>query len=60
MNSRKKPLNTTIDDDLREKLRSLADANGMTISSLLRWLGTKALDSPERFGLLPNKKVTTA
>ena len=51
-----KPVNTTMDDKLRGELQALAETNTMTLSALLRWLGSRAVDSPEKFGLLPIKE----
>jgi hypothetical protein len=51
-----KPVNATMDDKLKEELSKLADKNALTLSGLFRWLGTRAVDGPEQFGLLPVKQ----
>jgi hypothetical protein len=45
-----------MDDKLKEELSKLADKNALTLSGLFRWLGTRAVDGPEQFGLLPVKQ----
>jgi len=39
----------------RDDLQDLAVANRMTVTQLVRFLGAKAIDAPEGFGLLPPK-----
>jgi predicted DNA-binding protein len=46
-----KPVNTTMDDQLKEQLNELAQQNMMTLSGLIRWVGAKVVDDPEQFGL---------
>lgn len=46
-----KPVNTTMDDQLKEQLNELAQQNMMTLSGLIRWVGARVVDDPEQFGL---------
>lgn len=56
VNRIRKPLNITMQDELRDNLQRLADTNQLTISTLLGWLGARAVDNPIAFGLLPEKE----
>lgn len=44
-------LNLRVTPDTREALQSIAVANGMSISQLVRFLSLKVLDNPEDYGL---------
>lgn len=52
----KKALNIFVSPEAREDLRSLAEANGLSISRLVWFLSLKAMDNPENFGLRPSPK----
>ncbi len=53
MTQRKRPVNLTLSEQQRDQLEELAKANAMSISGLVRFLATKAIDNPHSFGLLP-------
>lgn len=60
MENKKKPLNISVSDYARENLHELAESNGMSISQLVRFLSVKALNNPERFGLIAPKDLPVA
>lgn len=53
MSGRKVALNLTMEEDQRNELEKLAQANGMSISALVRFLATKVLSDPKWAGLSP-------
>lgn len=48
-------LNLRVTPDTREALQTIAEANGMSISQLIRFLSLKVLDKPADYGLLVPK-----
>lgn len=60
MEERAVPLNLTVTSETREALKDLADANGMSISQLVRFLSLKVLDNPASLGLRVPKGLALA